>query len=119
MKAIINKIDRIAKMFDQYNALDETSESIEYYDHATYKITDFAALDRYFALRNEMNKVFKDIRRNIRSLADDLGFVITKHEFLSLVSTWQDIFNEIRHRWDAAMNEMHNIYWCNSIKNAE
>ena len=64
------------------------------------------------------------VRENFRRAGalmgtDADGFVITKHEFLSLVSTWQDIFNEIRHRWDAAMNEMHNISWCNSIKNAE
>lgn len=106
------KFDKIESMFVQYYAMDESASAVEssIWNRETDTI-DWRKHHEWCRLYEENRVMERKIRRAVRTLANDMGFEIKKREFMSLILTWESIFNEIRGQWRMATTALYDAGW--------
>lgn len=111
MKATLKKIESIKAMFNNYKALEERASELQdrmFDESGKYNATVHL---EWCEVYDEEKKMEKTIKRNVRSLAADLGFVIKKKDFESLMSTWEDTFDDLEYQFNKAMKALHELGW--------
>lgn len=120
MKATAKKIEAIKELFAKYYELEENGYEL---NNRIFENGEFQRNVHREWCENydKMSKVEKDIKRNVRSLAENLGFVIEKREYANLICTWKETFDAINSQYEKMVDALHDIRFYNLrfIKNAE
>lgn len=120
MKATAKKIEAIKEMFAKYYELEEIGSELNerMFDNGKYNANVHLEWCENY---DKECKIEKDIKRNVRALAENLGFVIEKREFSNLICTWKETFDAICAQYEKMLAALHDISYYNLrfINNAE
>lgn len=110
MKAIYKKIENVKEILNEYNTMRAYADTKR--DQMLVGITQINMLDKleWIEADDKADKLEKKLRRAIRNLCKELGFVCK--DKLRYDSHYGDVIEAIENQYNKAMKAFYEIGWC-------